>query len=375
MPFPPLPRQDLDLVLALTRGLWEDLRGQRLFITGGTGFFGIWLLESFCHANDQLGLQASATVLTRSPDTFRNRVPHLASHPALQLHAGDVRSFRFPDGPFAACIHAATEADPQVAADPLHAFDVNVLGTRQVLEFARQADVRRFLFTSTGAIYGRQPPELARIPEHFCGGPDPTDTQSVYAIPAEGKRAAESLCVLYALKFGLECVIARCFTFVGPHLPLDGKFAIGNFLRDALAGGPIRVAGDGTPHRSYLYAADLTVWLWTILLRGTNAHAYNVGSEAALSIAAVAQAVCDCTTPAPPLQIAQAPNPALPPSRYIPSTVKAQAALGLRQTVDLSDAILRTVSWEKSQLGNASVQSPSDWDSGDSSTNDALTIN
>ena len=344
----PLPRPDLDHILAHTQGLWEDLRGQRIFITGGTGFFGTWLLESFCHANDQLGLQASATVLTRTPGAFAAKAPHLAKHPALNLHQGDVRSFQFPIGPFAACIHAATEADSRVmASDPLQVFDVNVEGTRHTLEFARQAGVRRFLFTSSGAIYGRQPPELERIPEHFPGGPDPTDTQSLYGIPGEAKRAAEALCVLYALKFGLQCVIARCFSFVGPHLPLDGKFAIGNFIRDALTGGPIRVEGDGTPIRSYLYAADLTIWLWTILLRGTNAHAYNVGSETGLPIAALAQAVCDCVTPSPPLHIALAANPGQRPSRYVPSTLKAQADLGLRESVDLSDAIRRTLLWQR----------------------------
>ena len=348
MPLPPLPRQDLDHILAHTQSLWDDLRGQCLFITGGTGFFGIWLLESFCHANDQLGLQASATVLTRSPEAFRNKAPHLASHPAIQLHAGDVRSFQFPDGPFAACIHAATEADAQVmACDPLQSFDINVEGTRQVLEFARQAAVRRFLFTSSGAIYGRQPPQLERIPEHFSGGPDPTDTQSTYGIPGEAKRAAEALCVLYALNFGFATVIARGFSFVGPHLPLNGKFAIGNFIRDALAGGPIRVAGDGTPLRSYLYAADLAIWLWTILLRGTHSQAYNVGSETGLPIAAVARTVRDCVTPPPLLQIALTPDSGQLPARYVPSTLKAQADLGLRVTVDLREAIRRTVVWER----------------------------
>jgi len=339
---------DLDDILARTQTLWEDLRGQRLFLTGGTGFFGVWLLESFIHANERLGLNATVTVLTRSSRAFRTRFSKLTANPALMLHEGDVRSFRFPDGPFAACIHAATEGDPQVmAADPLKAFDVNVEGTRRVLEFARLAGVRRFLVTSSGAVYGPQPPELERIPEHSSGGPDPTDTQSTYGIAGEAKRAAESLCALYARQFGMETVIARCFTFVGPGLPLDGKFAIGNFIRDAMAGGPIKVQGDGTPYRSYLYAADLAVWLWTMLFRGASGQAYNVGSEIGVSIATAAQVVANSVTPSPSIQIARSPDPARRPSRYVPSTLKARTDLGLEETVDLKEAIRRTTAWHR----------------------------
>jgi dTDP-glucose 4,6-dehydratase len=346
MPFPPLPQQDLEHVLTHTRALWEDLRGQRLFLTGGTGFFGIWLLESLCHANDRLNLSVEAVVLTRNADAFRRKVPHLANHPVIRLHAGDVRTFDFPDGHFSHVIHAATEADAQVMADdPLQVFDVNVEGTRRTLEFARQAGVRRFLFTSSGAVYGRQPTDLTNIPEDFTGGPDPIDMQSTYGIAGEAKRAAESLCVLYARQFGLQSVIARCFAFVGPHLPLDGKFALGNFIRDGVAGGPIRIAGDGTPYRSYLYAADLAIWLWSLLMRGANGRAYNVGSASALSIRELADAVADAVPRRPAVTLAVMPEPGAPPDRYVPEVSRAQAELGLIQRIALGDSLRRTLRW------------------------------
>jgi dTDP-glucose 4,6-dehydratase len=314
------------------------LRGQRLFITGGTGFFGMWLLESFCHANERLNLGAQATVLTRDPDAFRRKAPDLTQRSDLKFIAGDIRSFEFPVGDFPHVIHAGTTSSAPV--EPLEMFSTIVDGTRRVLEFAASHGTRKLLFVSSGAVYGRQPPDLTHIPEDYTGAPDPLDPASAYG---EGKRSAELLCVLAGKKHGFETKIARGFAFVGPHLPLDAHFAIGNFIRDALAGGPIRVAGDGTPYRSYLYASDLTFWLWTILLRGSNGNAYNVGSEAGLPISQIAQAVCDTITPPPLIQIAHAPHPAMPPSRYVPSTHKARTELGLRETFDLHESIRRTL--------------------------------
>src|ERR1700753_3402902 len=96
----PISSTDLDLILRQTQALWEPMRGQQIFITGGTGFFGCWLVESFCHINRELGLNARATVLTRSPESFTAKAPHLVANPHVQLLAGDVRDFQFPDGIF-----------------------------------------------------------------------------------------------------------------------------------------------------------------------------------------------------------------------------------------------------------------------------------
>jgi dTDP-glucose 4,6-dehydratase len=118
---------DRNHVLAHTRGLWEELRGRRIFITGGTGFFGCWLLESFTHANDRLGLGAEAVVLTRAPAAFTRKAPHLAKNSAVRLHEGDVRDFAFPSGPFDFVLHAATESCGRlIYDDPLAMLDTIV---------------------------------------------------------------------------------------------------------------------------------------------------------------------------------------------------------------------------------------------------------
>lgn len=335
---------DLDHILTQTEGLWEDLKGERLFITGGTGFFGAWLLESFAWANERLGLDASAVVLSRDPDAFRTKCPHLSENPSIQFVRGDVRDFDFPGGEFSHIIHAATTSAVATfkGEDPVAKFDTVVAGTRRTLDFATACHARRLLLTSSGAVYGKQPSDMNHLTEEYRGAPGPADANAALG---EGKRAAELLCTLYSSKYGIEAKIARCFSFVGPYLPLNIHYAIGNFIRDGLSGGPIQVKGDGTPCRSYLYATDLMIWLWTILFQGQACRPYNVGSEAGLSIGDLARMVADCSTSHPTVSIALEGLPGKLPDRYVPSTLRAQSELGLGVSVDLADAIRRTLEW------------------------------
>ena len=340
-----LPAVDLQFINAATADLWEQLRGQRLFITGGTGFFGCWLLESFCAANRAFSLNARATVLTRNPEAFKKKAPHLAGDTAIELVAGDVRTFDFPAGEFAFVVHAATQSNSaEFHGTDLEMFDTIVDGTRRTLQFARHRGARKFLLLSSGAVYGEQPTEIAHIEESYRGAPKLTGPAAPYA---EGKRAAELLCEFHARESGVECKIARCFAFVGPHLPLDAHFAIGNFIANALRREAIQIKGDGTPLRSYLYMADTMVWLWTILFRGPSLRAYNVGSENAVSIAALARTVADTLAPGLELTIARKPAPGALAPRYVPSTRAARHELGLTENVTLREAILRTADWYK----------------------------
>jgi len=352
---------DIARLLARTPSLWEPLRGASLFISGGTGFFGIWLLEAVVAANRELSLGCRIMVLSRDPARFAAKAPHLAADPAISFVEGDVRDFRFPVGPVTHVIHAATEASASLnATDPQAMFDVCVDGTRRMLALAEEKRSQRFLFTSSGAVYGRQPPELTHLPEDFCGGPDPLDVRSAYA---EGKRAAELLCGMAARPSaaggaGLHVSIARCFAFVGPHLPLDTHFAIGNFIRDCIAGGPIRIGGDGTPFRSYLYAADLAEWLFTILLKGEAGRAYNVGSEEAISIRSLADRVADVASTVwpdrgrPEIVMAKQPQWGVAAERYVPCCGRARSELGLTPATSLDDAIRRTLLWGGPRAGH-----------------------
>ncbi len=334
----PYSTQDLSHVLETSPSLKKGLAHSRIFVTGGTGFFGRWLIESWKYASQELGVKTEMVVLTRSARSFLDANPHLKTD-ALSFVEGDIRAFAFPRGEFTHVIHAATPASAQLNQDaPQEMFDTVVEGTRRALAMAAQAKAHTFLLTSSGAVYGPQPSELTHIPEEYGGGPDPLNPASAYA---EGKRAAEHLC---RLARGTSCKIARGFAFVGPGLPLDIHFAVGNFLRDGMAGGPIRVGGDGRPYRSYLYSADLAAWLWEILFAAPANRAFNVGSDDDMTIAELAGRIAKrFGTQA---EIAKKPQGA-PPTRYVPSVERAKQELGLKVHIPFDEAIERTIRWHQ----------------------------
>ena len=183
---------------------------------------------------------------------------------------------------------------------------------------------------------------MTHIPEDYPGGPNPLDPASVYA---EGKRISEQMCALQSVKSSIEIKIARCFAFVGPHLPLDAHFAIGNFIGDVLAGRQIRIKGDGTPRRSYLYASDLAIWLWTMLFQAPSLVAINVGSGHDLSIRELAQTVSESLNSGAGVHVEKEAVPGADVARYVPSVDRAENILGLEETVGLQEAIRRTAAW------------------------------
>ncbi len=289
----------------------------KLFLAGGTGFFGKWLLQT-------LPPDCEATVLSRDPATFLVRHPEFSRHRFVQ---GDIRTFPFQQEKFDIVIHAATEPTAAISDAEMH--DVIVSGTHRLL----QLHFGRMLYISSGAVYGGNLPE--HVSEDFPCAP--------LAAYGKAKLEAEQLCQ----NSGKHVSIARCFAFVGPHLPLGKHFAIGNFIRDCLAGNKIVIQGDGTPRRSYLYMEDLTEWLWTILFRAAPGSIFNVGSDQAYSILEIAQMVRTCAGNKAEIEVLTPPGNA-PVQSYVPSIARAERELRVSVRTPLPEAIAKTLAFFRS---------------------------
>lgn len=338
-----LPIDDLNRVVNEVGPLWPLMRGQRLLLTGGTGFIGKWMLGTFLHANCKLGLGAEVVVLSRDPEEFQKKFPELTGRSDIQWLKCDVRDLT-PQavGECAFTIHAATDVVGK--STPAEILDTCISGTRRVLDAVKNENsAQRMLLLSSGAVYGSIPPEVQLIDEGWSGAPDTVSPASAYG---EGKRVSELLCSIAAASSpGLEVAIARCFAFVGPHLPLDKHFAIGNFIGSAMRSENIHIQGDGTPLRSYLYASDLAHWLWVMLFTAPSGRAYNVGGDETVSIGNLASRVNRVLCGSGEVCIAQEPRPGLHPASYVPSLARISKELGLVPLVNLDDAILRTAAW------------------------------
>jgi len=341
-----LPVEDLEHVFQNTQDIWESFRGKSIFLTGGTGFFGKWLLESFIYVNEKLDLNAKITTLTRNPELFLNDFPFYNNYSkSVRFVKGDILTYDFDlDEKFEFIIHAATAASESLnKSNPLLMMDTITFGTRRVLDFALTQPIEGFLFISSGAIYGKQPSSVSHIKESDSFKIDINNSNSAYA---EGKRIAELYCSTYFEKYNLPIKIARCFAFVGPYLPMDTHFAIGNFISNVLKNEDILIKGDGSTIRSYMYASDLMIWLWSILSRGEINQPYNVGSDEAIIIKELAEMVKMASTSKINIKIMGSLMEEKDVDIYCPNIFKA-SDLNLFLKIDLIDSIGKTLNFHQ----------------------------
>jgi dTDP-glucose 4,6-dehydratase/UDP-glucuronate decarboxylase len=243
-------------------------------------------------------------------------------------------------------VHAASIASPSwYRARPLETIDVNVTGTRLLLELAREREAKGFLYLSSSEIYGDPPPERVPTSEDYWGNVSCTGPRAVYD---ESKRLAETLCTTYHRLYGLPVTIVRPFNVYGPRLRLDDGRVVPDFVRDALAGKPIEILSDGRVTRSFCYVADAACALLLLLAGGGSGEAFNVGNDEEVTIAELAEAVDDVSGNRLGVRYGRSSDPAYltdNPSRRAPDLAKLKAAIPWQPSVGLREGIVRTLAY------------------------------
>jgi dTDP-glucose 4,6-dehydratase len=305
-----------------------------LLLLGGSGFFGKSFLDAHRRGLLKPWSIERIIVVARSASALRREHPVLLGDDVELVDADIAKADSLPHADYV--IHAASTTDARRYREDPEGERANILAAVDNHARIAERDHRgsRILYTSSGAVYGQQPPDLLQVPEDFTPGDvaDLVDTKRDYA---EAKRLSEQrIARLGAL--GLSTSVARCFAFVGHYLPRDQHFAIGNFLADGLAGRPIRVSARKAVYRSYMHADDLVRWLMTMAKAASPAcPIYNVGSDEALTMGEIAAAVA--ARFAVPAEVPPIDDAAV--DRYVPSIARARAELGLRLDFDIGTAI------------------------------------
>ena len=334
-----LPADDLNFIEQSLGSSSEKLRNKRIFLTGATGFIGKSLLETLLWLNKNQNLNLEIVSISRDPVNFFKTYPHFLGHPEFKLYGGDISddTSKLDLGLLDLTIHAATDVVGKVNSIDLMKACID--GTSNIVKTSKEKGCQKFMLLSSGAVYGRQPLNIDRLSESCIGGVDLVDPQSAYAL---GKQVSEWL-VQQFNDMQMEVKVARCFAFVGPYLPLDKHFAIGNFIKSALLGRNIDILGDGTPLRTYLYSSDLCYQLLRILLDANSGSVWNVGGEEPISIKQLAELVCEELNPSIKIKIHKTPMGLM--EKYIPDLKKITTELKVNPGVNLREAIRKTAEW------------------------------
>ncbi|HSG47748.1 MAG TPA: NAD-dependent epimerase/dehydratase family protein [Longimicrobiales bacterium] len=351
--------RDLDYICdALTDEL-ATLGGEKLLITGGAGFLGYYMVQAIVHWNrlHDPSRRIGLTVM----DNFMRGVPQwlteLEGLPGLTLLRRSILEplpDDFPD--FQAVVHAAGIASPiYYRRYPIETMDANVDGLRQILDgcvdrIRKGNPLRAMLYFSTSEIYGDPTPENIPTPETYRGNVSCTGPRACYD---ESKRFGETLCVSFSQVHGIPVKVARPFNNYGPGLKISDGRVIPDFARDILAGRDIVMKSDGSPTRTFCYAADAVVGYYKVLLRGRNGEAYNIGVESPeISMRELADRLVGiagdlfgytgrvvCQAEAHQDYLVDNPN------RRCPVITKARTELGYDPRIGIDDGLVRSMVW------------------------------
>ena len=301
----------------------------RIVISGAAGFVG-------SHMCDRLLAEGHTVVALDNFITGAMRnVAHLEPEPAFSFRQQDVTQPFSVEGPVDAVLHMASPASPKDYLEyPIETLDVGSVGTRNMLEVARQHGAR-FLLTSTSESYGD--PHVHPQVETYWGNVNPVGPRSCYD---ESKRFAEALTMAYHRKHGVRTNIARIFNTYGPRMKLNDGRIVPAFIDQASHGMPLTVFGDGTQTRSFCYVSDLVDGLFRLML-SEERYPVNLGNPHEMTVREFADAIQKAAGSHLPLQFC--PLPEDDPKQRRPDITKAQTLLGWNPKVTLDQGLELTL--------------------------------
>ena len=282
---------NIDDVMALTSAkggsYFRELKNANILLTGGTGFFGVWLLSVFKYLNEQSKFQGEIYLITRDEASFFNANPALKNCDFIRIIQGDIKTVNLGEIQPDHLIHLASTSASETFNDIAQIEKINTLylGTKNILEQCG-AGLKKVLFSSSGAAYG-DTSSTVKISEETPSTLMSNDEK--YAL-CMGKIVAEFQIDFYSKRFGYDYSIARCFSFAGEFMPLSMHYAFGNFIGDALKRQDIVISGSGTALRSYMYIGDAILWFVALLTDPKN-EIFNVGSDCEVSIRELANLI------------------------------------------------------------------------------------
>jgi UDP-glucuronate decarboxylase len=243
-------------------------------ISGANGFLPAYLVETFL-ALDQ-SFNTSVIALVRNREKAEIRFKHLLGNPNLTIAVHDVSTDFEIDGKIDFIIHAASQASPKYfGVDPVGTLNANVLGTINLVKLAQKNNVESFLFFSSGEVYGEVKAEDIPIKETTYGYLDCTKVRACYG---ESKRMGENICVSYHAQYGVNAKIVRPFHTYGPGMALDDGRVFADLVSNIVNRQDIVLKSDGSAIRPFCYLTDAILGFLTVLIKGENGQAYNVGN-------------------------------------------------------------------------------------------------
>ncbi len=275
----PIIKEDLERIASANLP-WDTLRDKTVLVTGGGGFLAAYLIKSMLNISRLSKLNIQVICVARNTGSVKVRLSDYLGSPDLLVVQHDVShplTSDFPRADF--IVHSASQASPKYyGVDPVGTLLANAAGTMYLLEHALKSQAERFLFFSSGEVYGVPVDPNQMVGEQDFGYLDPMIVRSCYA---ESKRIGETMCAAWAQQHGLHTSVVRPFHTYGPGMALDDGRVFADFVADVVAKRDIVLKSDGLAKRPFCYVSDATVGFLTVLLKGDKAEAYNVGNPAA----------------------------------------------------------------------------------------------